>query len=93
MEGKIIKEEDLEQFRQYLIRKEAGGETVKKYLRCARSFMEWLDGRTLTKELAVDWKEFLRNKGLAPATVNCYIAAANALFLCLGGRNKCRSNL
>ena len=91
MEEKIITAEDLAAFRQYLIKKEAGKETVEKYLRCAGNLKNWLSGRALSKELAIEWKENLRRKGLAPATVNGYIAAANALFLCLGAEIRIRA--
>ena len=88
MEEKIVKEEDLRVFEQYLVKKEACRQTVEKYLHCVRCLADWLSGRALTKELAIEWKESLRNRGLAAATVNCYIAAANSFFACVGGGNK-----
>ena len=90
MEERILSEQDLAKFKEALIGKEAAGETVQKYTRCARALVAYLAGRPLTKELAVEWKESLRDKGLSPATVNGYIAAANAFFTSLGMEDQIR---
>lgn len=63
--------------------------TIEKYLHDIREFCSWLDGRPLSKEHTTEWKEALSQSGLAPATVNCKIAALNG-FLEFIGRQECK---
>ena len=58
--------------------------TMEKYLRDLRAFLVWLDGRTVTKELAHQWKEELQTRGYAPVTINSMLSALNGLFRFLG---------
>ena len=73
----------------YLRQEERTKGTVEKYLRDLTAFLRWLGERTLTKEAAADWKEFLLGQGYAPATVNSMLAALNT-FLRFTGREDCR---
>lgn len=63
--------------------------TMEKYLRDLRAFLVWLDGRTVTKELAHQWKEELQTRGYAPVTINSMLSALNGLFRFLGW-DECR---
>ena len=54
--------------------------TIEKYLRDIRAFAMWLGERPLDKEAAIAWKEHLRTKHYAPATVNSMLIAVNQLF-------------
>lgn len=81
-------EQDIQAFEGYLRREEREESTRKAYLRNVRAFAEWLDGRPIDKEMAVAWKEQLRER-YAPATVNVMLAAVNAFFAFLG-RVDCR---
>ena len=83
---------DLKCYREHLLREERAPSTVENYLRDARAFAVWLDGRALTKELAAAWKEHLLARGRAPATVNAKLSAVNSLFRFLG-REECRVKL
>lgn len=58
--------------------------TIEKYLRDARAFSVFLDGRPATKELAAQWKDHLLAGGHKPSTVNSMLAAVNGLFRFLG---------
>ncbi len=70
----------VEAFATYLRGDERAEGTVEAYLRSVRGFAAWLDGREVTKDLAVAWKEQLMARGYAPATVNAKLAAVNAFF-------------
>lgn len=83
---------DLNRYREYLLQEERAPSTVENYLRDARAFAVWLDGRAATKELAAAWKERLLAQGRAPATVNAKLSAVNGLFRFLG-REGCRVKL
>lgn len=58
--------------------------TLEKYLRDLRTFLVWLDGRPVTKELVHQWKEELQAHGYAPVTINSMLSALNGLFRFLG---------
>ena len=72
----------------YLRMEERAAGTLEKYLRDIRRFAAWLDGRPVTKELAVAWKEYLLVQQYAPATINGMLAALNGLLSFLGW-NEC----
>lgn len=80
---------EIRSFGLYLRQEERAKGTVEKYLRDLTAFLRWLGERTLTKEVAADWKEFLLGQGYAPATVNSMLAALNT-FLRFTGREDCR---
>ena len=84
--------QDLDRFRNHLRRQERSPGTVENYLRYARAFASWLEGRRVTKELTAAWKEGLVAQGYAPATVNAMLAAVNGLLAFLG-REDCRVKL
>lgn len=69
---------------QHLLAEERSIGTVKKYLRDIRVFVNWLDGRAVTKSLVVEWKSELLSKNYAPVTVNGMLSALNGLFRFLG---------
>ena len=58
--------------------------TIEKYLRDARAFAAWLDGRAVTRETAAEWRAHLLEQGLQPVTVNSMLAAVNGFFRFLG---------
>lgn len=72
----------------YLRIEERAAGTLEKYLRDIRHFAAWLNGRPVTKELAMAWKEYLVAQQYAPATINGMLAALNGL-LCFLGWNEC----
>ena len=83
-----IDDRTLRAYRSYLMEQERERSTIEKYGCCVTAFVDWLDGRTLTKEEAVAWKEELKSR-CAPATVNAALAALNGFFRFLG-RDDCR---
>ena len=79
-----IGREQIDRYAAHLRREERSPGTVENYLRHARTFAAWLDGRPVTRERAAEWKEHLLSKGCAPVTVNAMLAALNGLFRFLG---------
>ena len=84
-----ITERELGRFVGYLRREEREDSTIESYLRAARRFAAWLDGRAVTKELAAAWKAQLLEQGYRPVSVNAMLAAVNKLFVCMG-REDCK---
>lgn len=84
-----ITERELVRFAGYLRREERENSTIESYLRTARRFAAWLDGRAVTKELASAWKAQLLEQGYRPVSVNAMLSAVNKLFVCMG-REDCK---
>ncbi len=84
-----ITEKELTRFAGYLRREERESSTIEAYLRAARKFTSWLEGRAVTKELAAGWKVSLLEQGYRPVSVNAMLAAVNKLLVCLG-REDCK---
>lgn len=76
-------------FGQHLRQEERAAATIEKYQKDMREFAAWLNGRAVTKEAALDWKESLLRGGASPATVNGKLSALNSLFRFLGW-DECR---
>lgn len=89
MENHRLTAEMVAAYDRYLRLEERAPGTQKKYLRDIRQFAVWLDGRTVTKELAVAWKEYLLSQQYAPSTINGALAALNGLF-CFFGWDECK---
>lgn len=84
-----ITEKELTRFAGYLRREERETSTIETYLRAARKFAAWLEGRAVTKELAANWKAWLLEQGCRPVSVNAMLAAVNKLLVCMG-REDCK---
>lgn len=84
MEVQMIFREEIEEFRQSLRGEEREPGTIEKYCRDVRAFAAWLQGRAVSKERTVEWKEHLRASGYAPVTINSMLVAVNRFFRFLG---------
>ena len=84
MEDKIVTSDHLAAFREYLLREEKSTATVEKYLRDARLFRRYCQGRPVSKALTVAYKQELQNRGYAIRSVNSMLASLNALLGYLG---------
>ena len=84
-----ITERELTRFAKYLRQEEREPSTIEAYLRAAKKFTAWLDGRTVTKELTAEWKAQLLEQGYRPVSVNAMLAAVNKLLVCMG-REDCK---
>ncbi len=79
-----LTEKQINAYGRYLLAEERSAGTMEKYLRDTRAFFYWMGGRTVTKDLAVEWKSHLLSKNYAPVTVNGMLSALNGLFRFLG---------
>ncbi len=84
-----ITREIIDGYRNYLYWEEKAAATIKKYVREVGIFAAWLSEREVTKELASQWKEELKNAGYDPRTVNAMLSAVNGFFSFMGW-NDCR---
>ena len=84
-----LTEQAFDQFEDYLRHDEREESTIEAYLRSLTRFSEWADGRTITKELAMEWKAALAEAGYRPISVNAMLAAVNKFFACMG-REDCK---
>ena len=84
MNPRILTDVHLEQFKQHLITNEKAAHTVEKYVRDVRAFAAFLDGRAVTKDLAVAFKQQLLEAGYAPASINSMLVSLGSLFAFLG---------
>lgn len=80
MVNRILREQDIIDFRSYLIREEKRTATQEKYLRDVRSFYGFAGEKAVTKELVMDWKESLMAKGYAVRSINSMLASLNSLL-------------
>lgn len=84
MAEKALTERVIEKFLLRLYNEEKSENTVKKYLRDARAFAEFLDGGAVTAMAAVRYKNELITKGYAAMSINSILASLNSLFDFLG---------
>ena len=77
----------LEQFRGHLESEEKSRATIEKYMRDARAFLSYAEGREITKRRTIQYKESLIQR-YAPASVNSMLVAVNS-FLRFSGREDC----
>lgn len=84
MEEHCLTNEQILSFSTALFQAERSRATVEKYLRSVRAFFQYLDGRPVTKNIILAWKECLLRRGYSPSTINAALAALNQLFNFLG---------
>ncbi len=75
----IITEKIIKKYAANLVERECSEATVSKYIRCAVQFMEFLEGKELTKQLVISFKESLSNERAASGA-NAVLAAVNGLL-------------
>lgn len=75
--------DNAQQFKLHLIREEKSEATVEKYVRDTQRFLDYANGEILTKELAMEYKEYLC-KSYAPTSVNSIISSLNCFFVFIG---------
>lgn len=65
MTDRILSAQHLNDFQEYLQREEKSAATVEKYLRDARAFATFTEGRPVTKELTIAYKKALEERHYA----------------------------
>lgn len=83
-----LTEKQVNEYKKFLYFEEKSQGTVEKYMRDIHAFSVWLHHRTVSKELAAEWKSHLQKIGYAPVTINSMLSALNGLFKFLGW-NEC----
>ena len=82
---RIITEEILSGYQEYLYEEEKSEATIKKYMRDLWKLVLYAGGREVTKKMVVGYKEYLRKKKKYKLTsINSFLVAANRLFEYLG---------
>ena len=84
MIDRILTPQMLNGFKQYLKCEEKSGATIEKYLRDAQAFLSYINGRSVTKDATVAYKQWLTDKGYALRSLNSMLAALNCLLDYLG---------
>lgn len=84
MPNRVISSSLLEKFWARLRAEERAQSTIEKYRRDILSFCRYLQGKAVTKDQAMGWKDRLLETGLSPATINAKLSALNSLFRFLG---------
>ena len=79
---KKITNEMIRAFKPYLYEEEKSDNTIEKYMRDIRFFMDWLGGSEFDKSTVLEYKRKLIEK-YAPASVNSMLSSLNALFIYL----------
>ena len=76
---RIITNDLIITFKEHLTLEEKSENTIDKYIRDISFFMGWLNGREITKTLALEYKNELCKK-YVPASVNATIASVNSFL-------------
>lgn len=66
-------------YSEYLHNQERSLNTIAKYIRDLEQFFTFLNGRSVSKEAFLDWKNHLSEK-LAPTSINSMLAAVNSFL-------------
>ena len=74
-----ITKRTIEEYKNYLIEEEKSSVTIEKYIRDINTFVEWSDGREITKTLVLEYKSMLTQQ-YAPASVNSVLSSLNGYF-------------
>lgn len=73
----------IEEFKKHLISDEKSDSTVTRYVRDVTTFISWLNGREMSKDLMIQYKAELIDK-YESASVNTMLASLNAYFDFIG---------
>lgn len=87
MSIEIITQTHLTAFEEHLLREEKSAATVEKYLRDARAFVLYAEGKTVTKELTVAYKKSLADAGYKPRSINSMLASLNSFLEFIGAED------
>ena len=71
----------VQDFKEHLIREEKSSITVEKYIRDVRKFVVFAEGKSITKELVIDYKQHLVESGYALRSINSMLASLNAFLM------------
>lgn len=79
----IMTQEQILDFKDYLINEEKAAATLEKYMRDVKTFFAWISESEIDKQTVLDYKEYLTGK-FAPASVNSVLSSLNSFFEFMG---------
>lgn len=76
-----ITSELLEKYENYLYEEEKSPATIQKYMRDLSKLSSFADGREISKQLVIEYKQHLRDAGeYKTSSINSFLVAANRFF-------------
>lgn len=72
-----IDQYNINKFEAWLVSEEHAQGTIAKYLRDLKAFSRWLNGKPISNEMVIDWREHLLLNGYKAVTVNSMLASIN----------------
>ena len=84
MKGRILTKETITGFINHLHLEEKSANTIEKYARDVNTFVAYLNGNVVSKNLVIEHKQKLIANGYAVSSINSMLAALNSLFDYLG---------
>lgn len=84
MKGRLLTEEQIKSFINHLRLEEKSANTIEKYARDVNTFVAYLNGKAVCKEIVIEYKQNLISEGYAVSSINSMFAAVNSLFDYLG---------
>jgi len=89
MSIKILSLNDLKTFKHRLQEEEKSEATIEKYLRDVHNFIQFANHQPITKDLTVQYKKTLQERGYALRSINSMLASLNH-FLGYAGMPDCK---
>ena len=74
-----ITKRTIEEYKNYLVEEEKSSVTIEKYIRDITAFVNWTEGKEITKTLVLEYKSMLTQQ-YAPASVNSVLSSLNGYF-------------
>ena len=84
MKGRILTKALLAKFKEHLILEERSCATIEKYCRDVYTFAAFADGAEITKEVAIAYKNKLKDDDYKVRSINSMLASVNSMFAFLG---------
>lgn len=81
---RIITEEQLKRFYDFLVEEEKSPYTIEKYIRDVKHFAKYAGGKSVTKDIAADYKKQLIAQDYAVASINSMLASLRSFFVFMG---------
>ena len=74
-----ITKRTIDEYKNHLIEEEKCSVTIEKYIRDITAFVNWTEGKEITKTLVLEYKSMLAQQ-YAPASVNSVLSSLNGYF-------------
>ena len=84
MEGRILTQKLLSDFKIHLLHEEKSASTIEKYYRDVTAFYTVVGNPEITKDVVIEYKRSLTTSNYAVCSINSMLASLNSLFSFLG---------